>query len=156
MKGYLHEPEKTADAVRDGWYNTGDVGHVEPDGFIRITGRVSRFAKIAGEMVPLERLDDEMQEILAAGGDRVLAVAAVPDEKRGERVIVLYLREIERAFPICSPLSPSAASRTSGSPIAATATRLTPCQSSAAASSISRSSTTWRRIWRRDSRARLG
>ena len=99
MKGYLHQPEKTADAVRDGWYNTGDVGHVEPDGFIRITGRVSRFAKIAGEMVPLERIDDEMQEILAAGGDRMLAVAAVPDEKRGERLIVLYLPEIEPRLP---------------------------------------------------------
>jgi acyl-[acyl-carrier-protein]-phospholipid O-acyltransferase / long-chain-fatty-acid--[acyl-carrier-protein] ligase len=99
MKGYLHQPDKTADAVRDGWYNTGDVGHVEPDGFIRITGRVSRFAKIAGEMVPLERIDDEMQEILAAGGDRMLAVAAVPDEKRGERLIVLYLREIEPRLP---------------------------------------------------------
>jgi acyl-[acyl-carrier-protein]-phospholipid O-acyltransferase/long-chain-fatty-acid--[acyl-carrier-protein] ligase len=95
MAGYLHQPEKTADVVRGGWYNTGDVGHVEPDGFVRITGRVSRFAKIAGEMVPLERLDDEMQEILATGGDRVLAVAAVPDEKRGERLIVLYLSEVE-------------------------------------------------------------
>jgi acyl-[acyl-carrier-protein]-phospholipid O-acyltransferase/long-chain-fatty-acid--[acyl-carrier-protein] ligase len=99
MKGYLHQPEKTAEAVRDGWYNTGDVGHVEPDGFVRITGRVSRFAKIAGEMVPLERLDDEMQEVLATGGDRVLAVAAVPDEKRGERLVVLYLPEIEARLP---------------------------------------------------------
>jgi acyl-[acyl-carrier-protein]-phospholipid O-acyltransferase / long-chain-fatty-acid--[acyl-carrier-protein] ligase len=99
MAGYLHQPEKTADVIRDGWYNTGDVGNVEPDGFVRITGRVSRFAKIAGEMVPLERLDDEMQEILATGGDRVLAVAAVPDEKRGERLIVLYLSEVEPKLP---------------------------------------------------------
>ena len=60
---------------------------------------MSRFAKIAGEMVPLERLDDEMHEILAGGGDRVLAVAAVPDEKRGERLIVLYLPEIEARLP---------------------------------------------------------
>ncbi len=99
MAGYLHQPEKTAAAVKDGWYNTGDAGLVEPDGFIRITGRVSRFAKIAGEMVPLEKLDDEMHEILATGGDRVLAVAAVPDEKRGERIVVLYLLEIESRLP---------------------------------------------------------
>ncbi|MBA4063377.1 MAG: hypothetical protein C0501_06625 [Isosphaera sp.] len=91
MAGYLHAPEKTADAVRDGWYFTGDVGRVEPDGFVRITGRVSRFAKIAGEMVPLERLDEELHDVLGTGGDRVLAVAAVPDEKRGERVVVLHL-----------------------------------------------------------------
>ena len=95
MAGYLHQPEKTAAAVRDGWYNTGDAGLIEPDGFVRITGRLSRFAKIAGEMVPLEKLDDEMHDALATGGDRVLAVAAVPDEKRGERVVVLYLSEIE-------------------------------------------------------------
>ena len=56
---------------------------------------MSRFAKIAGEMIPLEKLDDEMHEVLATGGERMLAVAAVPDEKRGERLIVLYLPEIE-------------------------------------------------------------
>jgi acyl-[acyl-carrier-protein]-phospholipid O-acyltransferase/long-chain-fatty-acid--[acyl-carrier-protein] ligase len=94
MSGYLHQPERTADAVRDGWYNTGDCGLIEPDGFIRITGRVSRFAKIAGEMVPLERLDDELHDVLGIG-ERVLAIAAVPDEKRGERLIVLHLPDIE-------------------------------------------------------------
>jgi acyl-[acyl-carrier-protein]-phospholipid O-acyltransferase/long-chain-fatty-acid--[acyl-carrier-protein] ligase len=95
MAGYLHQLEKTAAAVKDGWYNTGDAGLVEPDGFVRITGRLSRFAKIAGEMVPLEKLDDEMHDLLATGGDRVLAVAAVPDERRGERVVVLYLPDVE-------------------------------------------------------------
>ncbi len=94
MSGYLHQPERTADVVRDGWYNTGDRGLIEPDGFIRITGRVSRFAKIAGEMVPLERLDDELHDVLGSG-ERVLAVAAVPDEKRGERLIVLHLPDVE-------------------------------------------------------------
>jgi acyl-[acyl-carrier-protein]-phospholipid O-acyltransferase / long-chain-fatty-acid--[acyl-carrier-protein] ligase len=99
MAGYLNQPEKTAAAVRDGWYNTGDMGLIEPDGFVRITGRLSRFAKIAGEMVPLEKLDDEMHDALATSGDRVLAVAAVPDEKRGERLVVLYLPEIESRLP---------------------------------------------------------
>jgi acyl-[acyl-carrier-protein]-phospholipid O-acyltransferase/long-chain-fatty-acid--[acyl-carrier-protein] ligase len=94
MVGYLHQPEKTKEAVRDGWYVTGDVGVVEPDGFIRITGRVSRFAKIAGEMVPLERLDEEMHDVLGTGGQRVLAVSAVPDDKRGERVVVLHLPDV--------------------------------------------------------------
>jgi acyl-[acyl-carrier-protein]-phospholipid O-acyltransferase/long-chain-fatty-acid--[acyl-carrier-protein] ligase len=95
MGGYLNEPARTAAAVKDGWYNTGDAGLIEPDGFIRVTGRLARFAKIAGEMVPLEKLDDEMHEILATGGDRVLAVAAVPDERRGERIVVLHLPELE-------------------------------------------------------------
>ena len=98
MAGYLHQPGKTKEAVRDGWYYTGDVGRIEPEGFIRITGRVSRFAKIAGEMVPLERIEEELLD-LYGGGDRVLAVAAVPDEARGERVVVLVLPEAADRLP---------------------------------------------------------
>jgi acyl-[acyl-carrier-protein]-phospholipid O-acyltransferase/long-chain-fatty-acid--[acyl-carrier-protein] ligase len=94
MAGYLHQPEKTAQAIQNGWYWTGDVGLIQPDGFIRITGRVSRFAKIAGEMVPLEKLEEELHDLIG-GGDRLLAVAAVPDEKRGERLVLLYLPELD-------------------------------------------------------------
>ena len=94
MLGYLHQPEKTRDVVRDGWYLTGDVGRIEDDGFIRITGRISRFAKIGGEMIPLDRLDQEMHDILNTNGDRVLVVAAVPDARRGERVVVLHLPDV--------------------------------------------------------------
>src|SRR5207249_1896120 len=98
MLGYLHQPEKTKDAIRDGWYYTGDVGLITADGFIKITGRVSRFAKIAGEMVPLERLEEELHDAIG-GGDRMLALTAVPDEKRGERLVVLYLPELEGKLP---------------------------------------------------------
>lgn len=93
MVGYLHQPEKTKQVMFGEWYNTGDVGHVEPAGFIRITGRLSRFAKIAGEMVPLERLEEEIHAVLGLAGDRAVAVAAVPDSKRGERLVVLHLAE---------------------------------------------------------------
>jgi len=99
MRGYLGCPEKTAAVLRDGWYVTGDVGRVEDSGFVRITGRVSRFAKIAGEMVPLERLDEELHELLATGGERRLAVAAAPDEKRGERIVVLHLSCVTAHLP---------------------------------------------------------
>ncbi len=94
MAGYLDQPEKTALAVKDGWYNTGDVGLVQANGFIKITGRVSRFAKIAGEMVPLERVEEEMLDLLG-GADRTLALTAVQCEKRGERLIVLHLPELD-------------------------------------------------------------
>jgi acyl-[acyl-carrier-protein]-phospholipid O-acyltransferase / long-chain-fatty-acid--[acyl-carrier-protein] ligase len=98
MKGYLNQPEKTASVVNDGWYNTGDRGVVEADGFIRITGRLSRFAKIAGEMVPLEKIEDELQDVLGTS-DRMVAIAAVPDEKRGERLIVLHMAEVTDQLP---------------------------------------------------------
>jgi acyl-[acyl-carrier-protein]-phospholipid O-acyltransferase/long-chain-fatty-acid--[acyl-carrier-protein] ligase len=93
MVGYLHQPEKTKQVMIGEWYVTGDVGHIEPNGFIRITGRLSRFAKIAGEMVPLERLEEEIHSVLGLSGDRAVAVAAVPDAKRGERLVVLHLKE---------------------------------------------------------------
>ncbi len=93
MVGYLHQPERTAAVMAGEWYLTGDVGRVEEDGFIRITGRLSRFAKIAGEMVPLERLEDEIHEVLGMPADRAVAVAAVPDMKRGERLVVLHTAE---------------------------------------------------------------
>jgi acyl-[acyl-carrier-protein]-phospholipid O-acyltransferase/long-chain-fatty-acid--[acyl-carrier-protein] ligase len=92
MLGYLNQPEKTRAAIHNGWYLTGDMGLIEPDGFIRITGRLSRFAKVAGEMVPLEKIEEELQDALGTT-DRMIAIAAVPDEKRGERIVVLYLTE---------------------------------------------------------------
>jgi acyl-[acyl-carrier-protein]-phospholipid O-acyltransferase/long-chain-fatty-acid--[acyl-carrier-protein] ligase len=94
MAGYYGQPERTKKVIFDGWYVTGDMGLIEPDGFIRITGRLSRFAKIAGEMVPLEKLEEEMQDLLGTG-ERMVAVFPVPDERRGERLIVLYLPEVE-------------------------------------------------------------
>ena len=93
MHGYWQQPEKTRAVFVGKWYITGDMGHIEPDGFIRITGRLSRFAKIAGEMVPLEKIEEDLHDALATGGERVLAVTAVPDAKRGERLVVLHLAD---------------------------------------------------------------
>lgn len=90
MLGYLGKPDKTAEVIRDGWYVTGDVGHMDTDGFITLTGRESRFAKVGGEMVPLEKVEDEMHAALGTT-DRYLAVTAVPDEAKGERLVVLHL-----------------------------------------------------------------
>ena len=58
MVGYLNKPEATAKAVKSGWYNTGDLGGLDGDGFLRITGRLSRFSKIGGEMVPHEGVEN--------------------------------------------------------------------------------------------------
>jgi acyl-[acyl-carrier-protein]-phospholipid O-acyltransferase/long-chain-fatty-acid--[acyl-carrier-protein] ligase len=90
MIGYLGKEGLTRAKVVDGWYSTGDMAHVDEAGFITLTGRTERFAKIGGEMVPLELIDDELHKMLGTS-DRVLAVTAIPDSKRGERIIVLYL-----------------------------------------------------------------
>lgn len=90
MEGYLNRPELTREAVQDGWYVTGDMGRLDEDGFLTLTGRLSRFAKCGGEMVPLEKIEEILHEILGTS-ERVCAVTCVPDEARGERLVVLYL-----------------------------------------------------------------
>jgi acyl-[acyl-carrier-protein]-phospholipid O-acyltransferase/long-chain-fatty-acid--[acyl-carrier-protein] ligase len=90
MKGYLDRPDLTQQVVRDGWYVTGDMARLDADGYVTLTGRLSRFAKVGGEMVPLEKIEEELHDILGTA-DRVCAVTCVPDEARGERLIVLYV-----------------------------------------------------------------
>ncbi|HBE67474.1 MAG TPA: acyl-[ACP]--phospholipid O-acyltransferase, partial [Planctomycetaceae bacterium] len=95
MQGYLKQPELTAAAMHDDWYRTGDMAKIDSDGFIHITGRVSRFSKIGGEMVPHIQIEEHLAEQLGEDEEGTLrvAVTAVPDPKRGERLIVLYTPE---------------------------------------------------------------
>jgi len=89
MQGYLNQPEKTAAVLRDGWYNTGDIAMLDEDGFLRVTDRLSRFSKIGGEMVPHIKVEDKLHE-LAAATEQLFVVTAVPDERKGERLMVLH------------------------------------------------------------------
>jgi acyl-[acyl-carrier-protein]-phospholipid O-acyltransferase/long-chain-fatty-acid--[acyl-carrier-protein] ligase len=89
MLGYLNQPEKTADVLRDGWYCTGDIAKLDEDGFLQITGRLNRFSKIGGEMVPHLKIEDQLQE-LAGVAEVAFVVIGVPDEKKGERLVVLH------------------------------------------------------------------
>ncbi|QDV68366.1 Bifunctional protein Aas [Rosistilla carotiformis] len=94
MKGYMGRDDLTCEAIRDGWYATGDVAKIDKEGFIHITGRVSRFSKIGGEMVPHIQVEEELAKALCEGDEddqiRVM-VTAVPDSKKGERLVVLHL-----------------------------------------------------------------
>jgi len=88
MLGYLGQPERTAEVFRGDWYITGDIARIDDEGFLHITDRLSRFSKIAGEMVPHIRVEEAMA---AAIGDAPCAVAAVPDDQRGERLVAMYV-----------------------------------------------------------------
>lgn len=92
MKGYLNMPEKTAEVLKDGWYCTGDLAKIDEDGFIYITGRLSRFSKVGGEMVPHEGIEKAIGEIIGITPDEPLSVivSSVPSDKKGEKIIVMY------------------------------------------------------------------
>lgn len=89
MQGYLNDPVKTAEVIRDGWYLTGDIARMSNLGYITITGRISRFSKIAGEMVPHELVEKEINEIIRSEV-RCIAVCGAPDGKKGEKLVVFY------------------------------------------------------------------
>jgi len=138
MDGYLDRPDLTRQALVGDAYDTGDMGFLDDDGYLHLTGRLARFAKIGGEMVPLERVEEALQHAvdvrLAQGakdsdalgerarrradgsenngdGARVetgprprregpgsdedrpsceIVVAAVPDRRKGERLVVMH------------------------------------------------------------------
>ncbi len=103
MLGYLNRPDATGKVLNDGWYNSGDLGYLDPDGFLKITGRLSRFSKIAGEMVPHLGVESAIMD--AAGVDEMaLAVTAVPDDKRQERLVVIHAKLPIEPAEICKKL----------------------------------------------------
>jgi acyl-[acyl-carrier-protein]-phospholipid O-acyltransferase / long-chain-fatty-acid--[acyl-carrier-protein] ligase len=89
MVGYLNRPLATAQVKKDGWYSTGDLGYVDADGFLRITDRLSRFSKIAGEMVPHLGIESAIMEATGVDEHHV-AVTGIADSKHGERICVIY------------------------------------------------------------------
>jgi acyl-[acyl-carrier-protein]-phospholipid O-acyltransferase / long-chain-fatty-acid--[acyl-carrier-protein] ligase len=94
MRSYLNRNDLTEKAFMHGGYNTGDIGHIDSDGFVHITGRLARFAKIGGEMVPLDHVEIAVQaavlSITHENSSIEIAVAAVSDSSRGERLLVLH------------------------------------------------------------------
>ncbi|HEY4283220.1 MAG TPA: AMP-binding protein [Chthoniobacterales bacterium] len=97
FEGYLHDPERTAEVLRDGWFKTGDIGRFDEDGFLYIEGRLSRFSKIGGEMVPHEVLEQKIVTALGFDGqsERLIAVVGVTDETKGEATVLLSATDVD-------------------------------------------------------------
>ena len=94
MSGYLNDAVLTASVIKDGYYVTGDIAKIDEDGFVTLTDRLSRFSKVAGEMVPHIKVEESLHEALGVL-DMTFIVASVPDDKRGERLVVLYKGDLE-------------------------------------------------------------
>jgi acyl-[acyl-carrier-protein]-phospholipid O-acyltransferase/long-chain-fatty-acid--[acyl-carrier-protein] ligase len=96
FEGYLNDEAKTRAAFRDGWFVTGDLGRFDEEGFLFIEGRLSRFSKIGGEMVPHGTVEQKIVE--AFGWDQVenpvVFVTGVPDTSKGEALVLLTTNEV--------------------------------------------------------------
>ncbi len=97
MKGYFGDLEETSLRVRDGWYDTGDMGVLDEDGYLWHRGRLKRFVKIGGEMVSLVRTESALEKHLPEGVG--CCVVEVPDSKKGAKIVAAVTRKVdERAI----------------------------------------------------------
>lgn len=92
MKGYLDDLEETSMRLRHGWYDTGDMGYLDEDGFLWHAGRLKRFVKVGGEMVSLVKVEDVLQKLLPDGVE--CCVVDVPDARKGARIIAAVTKEV--------------------------------------------------------------
>jgi acyl-[acyl-carrier-protein]-phospholipid O-acyltransferase/long-chain-fatty-acid--[acyl-carrier-protein] ligase len=96
FSGYLHDQEKTSAALRDGWFVTGDLARFDEDGFLSIEGRLSRFSKIGGEMVPHGTVEQKIAVLF--DWDQLekpsVLVVGVPDAAKGEALVLLTTQDL--------------------------------------------------------------
>jgi acyl-[acyl-carrier-protein]-phospholipid O-acyltransferase/long-chain-fatty-acid--[acyl-carrier-protein] ligase len=97
FEGYLNQPEKTAEVLKDSWFTTGDIARFDEDGFLYIEGRLSRFSKIGGEMVPHATIENAIIRLfnIDESEGRQLVVAGRSDAVKGEALVILSTQELE-------------------------------------------------------------
>ena len=97
FRAYLGEPKRTAEVKQGEWFITGDLARFDEDGFLFIEGRLSRFSKIAGEMVPHGTVEDALIKAynLFDAEQPMIAVAGRPDKAKGEALVLLAAMDLE-------------------------------------------------------------
>jgi acyl-[acyl-carrier-protein]-phospholipid O-acyltransferase/long-chain-fatty-acid--[acyl-carrier-protein] ligase len=94
---YLSDPHRTREALVDGWYRTGDLARMDENGFLYLAGRLSRFSKMGGEMVPHGTIEQAILKVLNLEGasEIVLAVSSQLDPQKGEQLVVLHTMDLD-------------------------------------------------------------
>lgn len=93
MKGYFNDFEQTSLHIRRGWYDTGDMGNIDEDGFLWHVGRLKRFVKIGGEMVSLVKIETVLDEYLE--DDAQCCVVEIPDAMKGAKIIAVVTVKLD-------------------------------------------------------------
>jgi acyl-[acyl-carrier-protein]-phospholipid O-acyltransferase / long-chain-fatty-acid--[acyl-carrier-protein] ligase len=94
MKGYYDDPNLTAEALSGGWYNTGDMGFFDEDGYLYHAGRFKRFAKVGGEMISLVKVENTLEKFLHPGV--FCCVVEVEDKKKGSYIVAAVSTEVNK------------------------------------------------------------
>lgn len=87
MKGYFNDFEQTSLHIRRGWYDTGDMGNIDSDGYLWHVGRLKRFVKVGGEMVSLVKIEDTLEKLLPE--EAHCSVVEIPDAMKGARIVAV-------------------------------------------------------------------
>jgi acyl-[acyl-carrier-protein]-phospholipid O-acyltransferase / long-chain-fatty-acid--[acyl-carrier-protein] ligase len=93
MKGYLNDSKETSRQIKDGWYDTGDMGHLDEDGYLWHVGRLKRFVKIGGEMISLVNVETALNDFLPEGEE--CCVVGVPDKLKGAKIVAVITAPID-------------------------------------------------------------
>jgi len=94
MKGYYGDPELTSKVLKNGWYDTGDMGFLDEDGFLWHAGRLRRFTKVGGEMVSLVKVENILEKYLPEGVS--CCVVEISDEKKGSYIVAAVSEQVNK------------------------------------------------------------
>jgi acyl-[acyl-carrier-protein]-phospholipid O-acyltransferase/long-chain-fatty-acid--[acyl-carrier-protein] ligase len=103
MKGYYDDPQLTAEVLVDGWYNTGDMGFFDEEGYLWHAGRFKRFAKVGGEMVSLVKVENVLEKYLPEGVQ--CCVVEVLEEKKGSTIVATVSQEVNKTHILRSMMT---------------------------------------------------
>ncbi|MDA1371096.1 MAG: AMP-binding protein [Proteobacteria bacterium] len=94
MQGYLNDTEETHLRITSGWYDTGDLGYLDEDGYLWHQGRLKRFVKIGGEMISLVLVEETLNAKTPEEVD--CCAIELPDAKRGSRIVAVTTRRVDQ------------------------------------------------------------
>jgi acyl-[acyl-carrier-protein]-phospholipid O-acyltransferase/long-chain-fatty-acid--[acyl-carrier-protein] ligase len=95
MKGYLNNLEESSLRLKSGWYDTGDLGFIDEDGYLWHKGRLKRFVKIGGEMVSLVMVEEALNQLTPE--EIECCAVELPDAKRGSLIVAVTSKEVDQS-----------------------------------------------------------
>ena len=94
MKGYFNDFEQTSLHIRRGWYDTGDMGNIDEEGYLWHVGRLKRFVKIGGEMVSLVKIETVLDKIIPETAH--CCVVEIPDSMKGAKLVAVVTEKVDQ------------------------------------------------------------